>query len=304
MVIITKSIAQDIISKNKSFAPESAKVILVHDDGRVVFAEKFEIGSTFWWSDTMRESTLQGVIHKLTLVAKRNDLGEWVAVVDFSSKGAPPAPKSRHERILDEQSKLIAARKGKAAPVIKPATTPALKSTDLPPVSQKAVEQLAEKRQGVVKSDKVVEPFKPEPAAVAEVASAVAELAKTVREEIFPETASAEDFDLNEFVSIRSLDKNRARKGDLFLSLRSNGKLILNKDLRDAVSGWGELNIMVRRDYKAFAICRGTEYRNNSSGTYVNRTVTDKLEFPTDTGTIRVMMVWNEKLSAFVGSVQ
>lgn len=297
MVIITKSIAQDIISKNKSFAPEAAKVILVHDDGRVVFAEKFEIGSTFWWSDTMRESTLQGVIHKLTLVAKRNDLGEWVAVVDFSSKGAPPAPKSRHERILDEQSKLIAARKGKAAPVIKPATTPAPKSTDLPPVSQKAVEQLVEKRQGVVKSDKVVEPFKSEPAAVTE-------LAKTVREEIFPEVASPEDFDLNDFVSIRSLDKNRARKGDLFLSLRSNGKLILNKDLRDAVSGWGELNIMVRRDYKAFAICRGTEYRNNSSGTYVNRTVTDKLEFPTDTGTIRVMMEWNEKLSAFVGSIQ
>ncbi|QZB90158.1 hypothetical protein selz497L_195 [Salmonella phage SenALZ1] len=134
-MIITKKIAEAIVEKNKMFAPSKAKVILIHDDGRVVFAEKFEQGCAFWFADTMRESKLQGIIYKLTLVAKRNDQGDWVTVCDFSSK-VDTRPKSRQERILEAQEKLVAAR---TSPVIKPAVISP--SIDLPPVSQKAVEQ-------------------------------------------------------------------------------------------------------------------------------------------------------------------
>lgn len=44
-MIITKKIAEAIVEKNKIFAPNKAKVILIHDDGRVVFAENLSKGA-------------------------------------------------------------------------------------------------------------------------------------------------------------------------------------------------------------------------------------------------------------------
>lgn len=117
-MIITKKIAETLIDKHKLFAPNKAKVILIHKvDGRVFFAEKFEQGCKFWSADNMRESTLQGIIHKLEIVAKRNDQGDWVAMVDFSSKVEPPkAPKTRMEKIAQAQE-LVSKKSGSGTSV-------------------------------------------------------------------------------------------------------------------------------------------------------------------------------------------
>lgn len=288
-MLLTKTIAAAIIEKNKSFAPNSARVMLVHDDARVIFAEKFEQGSTFWFADTMRESKLQGIIHKLTLVAKRNDQGDWVGVSDFSTKITPKAPLSRQERILEAQEKLRAARstpkaKPDASPVIKPAVVP--KPKDLPPVSQKAVEQLVEKRKGdvVMKSDSSVEPFKPDPSDVNALAGMVGN---------------------SQFISLRELEPPARRRiaNELFVSFRSDGKIILCKALRDIIP-WTTLNMMVTRDFKRFGIMQGKDYNVNQSGTYVNRAMCSKLSFPEDTGTIRVVLNWDDKLNMYVGDFQ
>lgn len=288
-MLLTKTIAAAIIEKNKAFAPNAAKVMLVHEDARVIFAEKFEMGAKFWYADNLRESKLQGIIHKLTLVAKRNDQGDWVGVSDFSTKITPKAPLSRQERILEAQEKLRAARstpkaKPDASPVIKPAVVP--KSKYLPPVSQKAVEQLVEKRKGdvVMKSDSSVEPFKPDPAEV----QALSEKVKN-----------------SQFISLRELEPPTRRRiaNELFVSFRSDGKIILCKALRDAIP-WTTLNMMVTRDFKRFGIMQGKDYNVNQSGTYVNRAMCDKLTFPEDTGTIRVVLNWDDKLNMYVGDFQ
>lgn len=130
-MLITKTIAEALIEKNKPFAPNAAKIIAVHEDGRIIFAEKFEQGVKFWYADTMRESTLQGIIHKLTLVAKRNDQGDWVCISDFSKKVIPAAPKSRQDRILESQEKLRAARESKPSSASK-----VVKNVDVMPVVQ------------------------------------------------------------------------------------------------------------------------------------------------------------------------
>ncbi|WDR21188.1 hypothetical protein PJM37_0109 [Salmonella phage vB_SenM_UTK0004] len=263
-MIITKKIAESIIEKNKMFAPNKAKVILIHDDGRVVFAEKFEQGCAFWFADTMRESKLQGIIYKLTLVAKRNDQGDWVTVCDFSSK-VDTRPKSRQERILEAQEKLVAAR---TSPVIKPAVISP--SIDLPPVSQKAVEQYAEKR----------------------------------KEE--PVKSPVENKEESEFISIRQLcpqERRFSSPNDLFVSFRSNGKIILCKTLREQLQ-WPNINMMVSRNFKRFAIGEGKDYPVNKSGTYANRHMCDKLSFPNDSGTIRVRLEWDETLNMYVGDIK
>lgn len=150
-MLLTKSIASAIIEKNKTFAPNAARVMLVHEDSRVIFAEKFEQGATFWYADNLRLSKLQGIIHKLTLVAKRNDQGIWVGVSDFSTK---IKPQSRQERMVDSQEKLRAAR----ANVI-PAT------------------------KAVIKSDPHKEPLVPKPSKVVEVVKPVVAIAEKFKED-------------------------------------------------------------------------------------------------------------------------
>lgn len=311
-MLLTKTIAAAIIEKNKAFAPNAAKVMLVHEDARVIFAEKFEMGAKFWYADNLRESKLQGIIHKLTLVAKRNDQGDWVGVSDFSTKITPKAPLSRQERILEAQEKLRAAR---STPKAKPDASPA---TKLPPVSEKSVEQYAEKRKGVVmesqrlvktenghaivKTDKTVEPFKNSSKSAVEVVSAVTEVVSKVREDMV--ALGALD-DPSEFISLRELEPPTRRRvaNELFVSFRSDGKIILCKALRDAIP-WTTLNMMVTRDFKRFGIMQGKDYNVNQSGTYVNRAMCDKLTFPEDTGTIRVVLNWDDKLNMYVGDFQ
>ncbi|ECB2088334.1 hypothetical protein EVH07_12540 [Salmonella enterica subsp. enterica serovar Newport] len=301
-MLLTKSIAAAIIEKNKAFAPNTAKVMLVHEDARVIFAEKFEMGAKFWYADNLRESKLQGIIHKLTLVAKRNDQGDWVGVSDFSTKITPKAPLSRQERILEAQEKLRAARSTpKAKPDASPVITPA---TKLPPVSDKSVDQYAEKRNGngmsVSKMSTTVEPFKTNPAV--EVVSAVTEIVSKVREDMI--ALGALD-DPSEFISLRELEPPARRRiaNELFVSFRSDGKIILCKALRDAIP-WTTLNMMVTRDFKRFGVCAGKDYNVNQSGTYVNRAMCDKLTFPDDAGTIRVVVEWDDKLNMYVGDFQ
>lgn len=296
-MMITRKIAESIIEKNKPYAPEKAKVILVHEDGRAIFAEKFEQGVKFWYADTMRESTLQGIIHKLTLVAKRNDQGDWVGVSDFSTKIAPAAPKTRQERILEAQENLRAARASKPkpdrSPVIKPAVVP--RSEDTAYVGQKVVQdrksdvnfesqRLVKLGDGcvVTKFDTAVEPFKPDPAAV----DALLE-------------------EKSEFISLRELEPPARRRiaNELFVSFRPDGKIILCKALRDILP-WTTLNMMVTRDFKRFGIMQGKDYNVNQSGTYVNRAMCSKLTFPEDAGTIRVVLQWDEKLNMYVGEFQ
>lgn len=304
-MLLTKSIAAAIIEKNKAFAPNTAKVMLVHEDARVIFAEKFEMGAKFWYADNLRESKLQGIIHKLTLVAKRNDQGDWVGVSDFSTKITPKAPLSRQERILEAQEKLRAARSTpKAKPDASPVITPA---TKLPPVSDKSVEQYAEKRKGngmsVSKMSKTVEPFKANPAV--EVVSAVTEVVSKVREDMVALGALGALDDPSEFISLRELEPPARRRvaNEMFVSFRSDGKIILCKALRDAIP-WTTLNMMVTRDFKRFGVCAGKDYNVNQSGTYVNRAMCSKLTFPEDSGTIRVVVEWDDKLNMYVGDFQ
>lgn len=274
--MITRQIAESIIEENKRYAPKMAKVILVHTDGRIFFAEKFEQGVKFWYADTMRESILKGIIHHLTLVAKRNDQGDWVGVSDFSTKVTPTAaPKSRHDRILEQQNKLLAARSPKSkvdcSPVIKPAVVP--KPEDTAYVGQKAVKELAQQRKA--------EPFRPDPADV---------------------KALAEKVKGSDFISIRVLEPLARRRvsSELFVSFRPDGKIILCKALRDTLP-WTTLSMMVTRDFKRFAVSQGKDYNINQSGTYVNRALCSKLTFPPDSGTIRVVLEWDETLNMYVG---
>lgn len=268
------SIVQTIIEQNKKFAPNRAKVILIHEDGRVVFAEKFEQGCVFWWGDTLRESKLQGVIHKLSLVAKRNDNGEWVPASKILEKHIPPKPMSRQDRILVHQETLKKARTistSDAVPavkqeikidIIKPRTDGDLK-VDSGPVS-------------LIKPDLVVETI------------------------VEPEKS----FNLDDFICIRDLEapRNRRAPDELFVSFRSNGKMIFCKALREQLP-WPGLNMLVSKDFKQFAVMQGRVYNVNQSGTYINRALASKLSFPEDSGTVRVIMEWNEKLNAFTGTI-
>lgn len=304
-MLLTKTIAAAIIEKNKTFAPNAARVMLVHEDARVIFAEKFEMGAKFWYADNLRESKLQGIIHKLTLVAKRNDQGDWVGVSDFSTKITPKAPQTRQERILQAQENLRLARSTpKSKPDASPVITPA---TKLPPVSDKSVEQYAEKRKGdgmsVSKMSKTVEPFKANPAV--EVVSAVTEVVSKVREDMVALGALGALDDPSEFISLRELEPPARRRvaNEMFVSFRSDGKIILCKALRDAIP-WTTLNMMVTRDFKRFGVCAGKDYNVNQSGTYVNRAMCDKLAFPEDAGTIRVVVEWDDKLNMYVGDFQ
>lgn len=304
-MLLTKTIAAAIIEKNKTFAPNAARVMLVHEDARVIFAEKFEMGATFWYADNLRESKLQGIIHKLTLVAKRNDQGDWVGVSDFSTKISPKAPQTRQERILQAQENLRLARSTpKSKPDASPVITPA---TKLPPVSDKSVEQYAEKRKGdgmsVSKMSKTVEPFKANPAV--EVVSAVTEVVSKVREDMVALGALGALDDPSEFISLRELEPPARRRvaNEMFVSFRSDGKIILCKALRDAIP-WTTLNMMVTRDFKRFGVCAGKDYNVNQSGTYVNRAMCSKLTFPEDSGTIRVVVEWDDKLNMYVGDFQ
>lgn len=307
MLLLTKSIAAAIIEKNKAFAPNAAKVMLVHEDARVFFAEKFEMGAKFWYADNLRESKLQGIIHKLTLVAKRNDQGDWVGVSDFSTKITPKAPLSRQERILQAQEKLrLARRVPKAKPDASPVITPA---TKLHPVSDKSVEEYAEKRKGkgagmsVTKASKAVEPFKNCSPHEDAVVPAVAKASNPDPAEV---SALAERVKDSEFISLRELEPPARRRrvaNELFVSFRSNGKITLCKALRESLP-WATLNMMVTRDFKRFGIMQGKDYNVNQSGTYVNRAMCDKLTFPEDTGTIRVVLNWDDKLNMYVGDFQ
>lgn len=320
-MLLTKTIAAAIIEKNKAFAPNAAKVMLVHEDARVIFAEKFEMGAKFWYADNLRESKLQGIIHKLTLVAKRNDQGDWVGVSDFSTKITPKAPLSRQERILEAQEKLrLARRASKAKPDASPVITPA---TKLHPVSDKSVEQYTEKHKGsyvmesqhlvktenglaVVKTEKVVEPFKNCSSHEANMSVAVVPVvAKTSSPDPAEVQALAEKVKNSQFISLRELEPPTRRRiaNELFVSFRSDGKIILCKALRDAIP-WTTLNMMVTRDFKRFGIMQGKDYNVNQSGTYVNRAMCDKLTFPEDTGTIRVVLNWDDKLNMYVGDFQ
>jgi hypothetical protein len=49
---------------------------------------------------------------------------------------------------------------------------------------------------------------------------------------------------------------------------------------------------------------QGKDYNVNQSGTYVNRAMCDKLTFPEDAGTIRVVLNWDDKLNMYVGEFQ
>lgn len=299
-MIITKKIAEAIIDKHKVYAPAAAKVILVHEDARVFFAEKFEQGCLFWSADTMRESKLQGLIHKLTLVAKRNDQGDWVGVADFSSKVTPPTPKSRQERILEAQENLRAARASKPKPDQSPTIIPATK-VELPPVSEKAVDQLVKKRGGE---------FRKTDTEYAHLVKPV-ELVKPVTScEVIKSLKSIQPFIPNspgddEFISIRELGPVAARRvpDELFVSFRSDGKIIFCKALRETLP-WPQLELMVSRNFARFAIKQGKTYSANQSGTYVNKALRDKINFPADSGTVRVIVEWDETLNMYVGEFQ
>ncbi|AHZ60315.1 hypothetical protein HQ81_0073 [Dickeya phage phiDP23.1] len=276
-MLLTKTIAAAIIEKNKSSAPNAARVLLIHEDSRVIFAEKFEMGATLWYADNMRESKMHGVIHKLILVAMRNDQGDWVNVSDFSGKIPQETPVSR----LQLRMALNAPKaKPDASSIIIPATKLSLANTNhAEHCTEKCKVELV-----VQKASKVVESFKPDSVEV---------------------EALAEKVKGSEFISLRELEPPHRHRiaNEMFVSFRPNGNIILCKALRDALP-WTTLNMMVTRDFKRFGVCAGKDYNVNQSGTYVNRAMCSKLTFPGDAGTIRVVLNWDDKLNMYVGDFQ
>lgn len=248
-MIVTTKISEDLVSRHHKFAPKDAMIIALHEDGRVFFAESMQIGSKIWDADSLRERKMQGIIHNLVVIARRNRLtpSKW----DINA-----ILKSRSDRMMAHQEALTSARKSS------PEVVPAASSTQ------------------VIKAEKKIEPI--------------------------PAATPVDNNDEDAFVSIRTLEPavRRRKAGDLFLSVRSNGKIILGKAFREKIADWAGLNIMVSRNFKRIAVSVGPEYEPNKSGTYLNRALAAKLAFPEDSGTIRVILEWDKDLNAFVGSFQ
>lgn len=250
MIVPTLKTARELIQKHSRFAPEVAEYIALHEDGRVFFATSMEQGVRIWDADTMREKTMQGIIHSLTAFAKRKSQG----VNDWEIIKTNLTEEKRGARMLRHQKALAAVREH-------PITVDPTKTQ-------------------VIKADPVVEPlFTPSE----------------------PETESA-----SEFVSVRTLESSvrRRKEGDLFVSVRTNGKIVIGKALRDHINGWKGLSFMVSKDFRRLALTMGDDYDNNKSGTYLARGLTARLKFPEDSGTIRIIMKWEPGLNSFVGDIR
>lgn len=249
--MLDKDLVKDIITGFKRHAPLKAKVILRHSDGRVFFAEKFEQGVTFWGANGGDPRELQGIIHKLELVAKRNDQGDWVGIHDLNGT---PAPTGRKLNALKHQTALSN----------RPKVTPAV---------------------SVSKADPVVEPLKVK---------------------LSPVAPQLTQIRLADFVSIRDLESPEVRRcvHEPFISFRMNGKIILNKLLRETL-GDMEFSMSINKDFDTvLLIPGGTGYHTNGSGCYSNKTLAAKLKFPDDRATLRALLTWNETLKGYMGKIQ
>lgn len=238
-----------IIKQHSRFAPDAANVIIVHKDGRVFFAEKFEQGSQFWDASTMLPRTLQGIIYSCSLVAKRSDAGHWVSVNDLGGiMGGKEYPTKRSP----------------------------------PPYVKEQMSKITNRPRPTPKEPKV------------EVVPATAVETKSAKK--------GTDW-RSEFIGIKELDCERnPRNHPLFVSIRTDGKIILSKGLLDKIDG--NFDFLVSKDRKAIALVKnGSMYNRNKSGNYSHKGLPKYLKFPEDSGTVRIYMDWDQEKNAFIGSL-
>lgn len=268
-------------------APNGANVLLQHRDGRMFYAEAFTIGSTFWDDTGSNPRSLQGMIYNLRIVAKRSgeksniwtwvDTNDVVVVPITKSKPATQVSQApvtpRQERMAKAASALTTARS--KAPVSKPAASPT----------------------PVVKEKVVVQP------AVTEAPKNVGKVAASVEPEVKPITQGAVKLNMSDFMSIKDLnDASRPpRPEQMFISLRSNGKIILSRALAHQLP-WKTMNFMITQDFKYLAICQGDQYKMNKTGTYFHKGLVSKVSFPKGIETVRIFVEWDDNLKALVGS--
>lgn len=255
-------------------APNGANVILQHRDGRIFYAEAFTIGSMFWDDTGSNPRSLQGIIYNLRVVAKRtgekSNIWTWVETNDVVVVPVKkPATSGRKAQVEKAARSLTSARKQleKATSALSSVATPAA-----PVVKEKVVVQPA-----------VVEaPVKKAPA---------------------PATQDAKKLNMSDFMSIKDLnDASRPPRPDqLFISLRSNGKIILSRALAHQLP-WKTMNFMITPDFKYLAICQGDQYKMNKTGTYFHKALVSKISFPKGIETVRVFVEWDDNLKALVGS--
>lgn len=242
----------ELIIKNHSpHIPDAANIIMVHRDGRIMYAERFEQGCNFWDSNSMLTRKLQGIIHGCTVIAKRQS-GKWFPA---------PTTKSAVPDFVKEQM-----AKSTKPPVLTPAV-----------VEKKAV--------------------------VIEVKPVVVERPQN-RVDIPPVLAQPSTLNKDtKFTSLRELENPMYRRADkLLVSIRRNGKLVISKSLREALSNTFEF--IISEDRQWLGITRfGNGYKKNVSGNYTCRGLVGNIDFPDDKPSIRVNMAWNEELQMFVGKI-
>lgn len=278
MFELTPKKAQEILQANSRFAPIAAQYIVVDPEGKVYFAETLSRTGLLWDAESLRECQKAVAIMGLYPIAKRNAPNTW-KLLAIKEKGEPSG--NRAQRMLKHQQALTSAR------VVQPAVT----TIDVAKATTTIVAAAKELTKEVIKADPVIEPV---PAVKANTLLVVDEAPIIIG-----------DINLSEFISLRSLETvpRKLKEGELLLSLRSNGKIVLSRTLRNRVEGWEGMNILVSKDFRRVAVCMGNDYEPNKSGTYMSRALTSKLKFPDDSGTIRVLLAWDKGLNAFVGDI-
>lgn len=278
----TISKIDELILQNKEFAPVKANVILMHEDGRVFYAEKFEMGSKFWHADTMQQSIIQGIYYKLKIIANRSG-DQWVSVTG----NAYPAS------ALDAQNKEVV--RGKSAATKRADRVRAAQESMVAAINKMKVDVIPPVKEATQKAKEptvAVVHHKPAPEFVKVEAKAVPA----------PTPVDA----LSRFTSIRTLEGfHRHHKTVTYISIRNNGKILLSKGLRDAIQDWKGLDILVTPDMTEFAIIeREGAYRNNLSGSYAHKTLAAGIKFPDGKSTIRVSLEWDAVARAYIGKVE
>ncbi|WPJ72200.1 hypothetical protein DEEACLCL_00183 [Salmonella phage CRW-SP2] len=278
--------------------PKGATVILRHQDGRIFYAERFEQGATFWDDTGNNPRTLQGIIHKLEVVAER--IGNDEADTWIWGDGKPrepvstPAPvkppvMSKKERMAAEQQTLKRVIKKdtniERIDPVRPAKKE-MKSDLTPPV--------VDTRTILVREERVLV----DPVETKKVSHVVPVVSSPV---------VSESVDEEEFVSLRGLRyKTSAKTKQGAVTIHRAGKLSLNKVIREAIGKGGSFAMKTSRDYKRFMIQPGGEgYILNQNGMYTNKYFTEKVEhaIPVDHPSKVFDLNWDDNLKAFIGEI-
>lgn len=125
-------ITEELLDFYSKMAPENAKVLLLHEDGRIFPAVEYKRGSGFWYPDG-RVSSLKGIFDDVELVAERRE-GKFVKAENLQQMmSEPPKLSPRATRMQKHQQALAKAMKPvNAEPDVKQMQKEAVSLQDLP----------------------------------------------------------------------------------------------------------------------------------------------------------------------------